>query len=203
MIREDLLEIISNYRNICLPKLSQHKSFCQHEEFEILARMKFFISNHEDCFSRNNLQGHITASAVVVDKNWDKVVLTHHRKLDKWLQLGGHADGNPNPAEVARTETEEEAGLVDIKIHSLIANSFSPIPFDFDVHYIPQHKETPEHFHYDVRYIIVSYDNLLTISDESNDLRWFSLDQARQKNRERSMIRQFDKLELIRGLDIK
>lgn len=200
MIRQDILHIIDTYRTHGLNLLSEHKSFCMREELEILARLQFFVEDNEDCFSRGNLKGHITGSAFVVSEDMDEIVLTHHKKLGKWLQLGGHADGNPNIQIVAETETREESGLYDIKTISLISNTNHIIPFDFDVHYIPPHKETPEHFHYDLRYLIVSEDRQLTISDESNDLKWFRLDDAKSLNLERSMHRQFDKLSLLKIL---
>ncbi|MEZ4743472.1 MAG: hypothetical protein R3B45_13685 [Bdellovibrionota bacterium] len=71
------------------------------------------------------------------------------------------------------------------------------MPFDFDIHHIPATKGKPEHLHYDVRYVMIADDHKLEISDESIDLRWFDLSEARKANNERSMLRQFDKLEQI------
>ena len=114
----------------------------------------------------------------------------------------GHSDGNPLPHEVALQETKEESGLKELSLVSLLSSSNAPLPFDFDIHKIPEHKGIPGHYHFDVRYLIQANDQSLTISDESSDLKWFPLEKAKLLNVERSMIRQFDKLECFRNLDI-
>jgi 8-oxo-dGTP pyrophosphatase MutT (NUDIX family) len=115
-------------------------------------------------------------------------LLTLHRKLNKWLQLGGHADGNENLAEVAMKEAEEESGLkslrmVDVKI------------FDIDKHIIPARKGVPEHFHYDVRFLIeAEIDEPLQISEESKDLAWISYELADELvNYNPSIVRMLEK----------
>src|ERR1017187_5220435 len=74
-----------------------------------------FVEEHADCFSRKQLSGHLTGSAWIVDAGRTRTLLTHHRKLDKWLQLGGHADGDPDLRAVALREAREESGLT--KLH--------------------------------------------------------------------------------------
>jgi len=93
------------------------------------------------------------------------VLLTHHRKLRRWLQLGGHADGERDLAAVALREAEEESGL-----HGL---TIIPDIFDLDRHWIPAHGHTPGHWHYDVRYMVrAGADEAFVVSAESLDLAW-------------------------------
>ena len=74
-----------------------------------------FVEAHADCCSRTQLSGHLTGSAWIVDASRTRTLLTHHRKLDKWLQLGGHADGDPDLLAVALREGREESGLTRLR----------------------------------------------------------------------------------------
>lgn len=131
-----------------------------------------FIELTEDdlAFKRERLAGHFTASAWIVNPGRTHTLLTLHRKLGRWLQLGGHADGNENLAEVALKEAEEESGLKNLR---LVESSI----FDLDKHIIPERPHVPEHFHYDVRYLIeADIQEKLVISNESVSLAWFTFD---------------------------
>lgn len=146
-----------------------------------------FVLEHEDCFERTLLQGHITGSAWVVDPSGSKVLLTHHRKLNKWLQLGGHADGHSNVLEVAKREAEEESGLKEL---SVIESGI----FDVDIHVIPARKLEPEHFHFDIRFAFQAMgDTDYAVSAESLDLKWVPIDQIRDYTTEASMLRMAQK----------
>ena len=139
-----------------------------------LDHLRAFLASGRDVFSRANPIGHVTASAFVVDRQANATLLTHHAKLGRWFQLGGHVDNEDDTVlAAALREAAEESGLV-----RLIPSGDGV--FDVDVHTIPFHaaKNEPEHLHFDVRYLIVAADRAFTISDESNDLRWFDLDEA-------------------------
>jgi 8-oxo-dGTP pyrophosphatase MutT (NUDIX family) len=123
------------------------------------------LADPEDPFVRARLAGHFTASAWLVDAGGQRVLLTHHRKLDRWLQLGGHADGERDFARVALTEAEEESGLSGLSVE--------PAIFDLDRHWIPEHQGVPAHWHYDVRFVVHAGGNEnFVVSDESHALAW-------------------------------
>lgn len=118
-----------------------------------------------DCFQRSNLDGHFTGSAWLVSADGQRVLLTHHRKLDRWLQLGGHADGDADLGRVALREAEEESGLGDLEVESEI--------FDLDRHWIPERNEVLGHWHYDVRFVVrATSSEDFVVSDESHALAW-------------------------------
>ena len=116
-------------------------------------------------FERARLAGHFTASAWLVARDGRSVLLTHHRKLGLWLQLGGHADGDDNLMRAALKEAQEESGLSALTIEAGI--------FDLDRHWIPQHNTVQAHWHYDVRYVVrAGADERYVVSDESHDRAW-------------------------------
>ncbi len=161
------------------------------EEREVVERFSQFVSSEERCFERSCEYAHITGSAWIVDEAGEKVLLTHHAKLDRWLQLGGHADGESNVYEVALKEAEEESGLIGF---SRIGSGI----FDIDIHPIPARKTEPEHLHYDVRYLLrVGKETAYTVSEESHDLAWVTLDGVVKLTTEESMMRMVKKWKLL------
>ncbi len=118
-----------------------------------------------DPYARDRLEGHFTASGWLVDGSGRRVLLTHHRKLDRWLQLGGHADGERDLQSVALKEAEEESGLRGLAVEGGI--------FDLDRHRIPAYKDVPAHWHYDVRYAVrATAGEDFVVGDESHALAW-------------------------------
>lgn len=123
------------------------------------------LDDAENPFARERAAGHFTASAWLLHADGQRVLLTHHRKLDRWLQLGGHADGDSDLRAVALKEAEEESGLTELKVE--------PGIFDLDRHWIPRHDDVPAHWHYDVRFVVHAGGcEALVVSDESHDLQW-------------------------------
>ncbi|MEZ0469949.1 NUDIX hydrolase [Luteimonas salinilitoris] len=123
----------------------------------------------QDPFTRGRLDGHFTASALLLSRDGRRTLLTHHRKLGLWLQPGGHADGDRDLARVALREAEEETGLSELILE--------PGIFDLDRHRIPEHKGVPAHWHYDVRYVIrAGDDEAFVVSEESHALAWRDLE---------------------------
>jgi len=119
-----------------------------------------------DAHRRTRREGHLTASVLLVDARGARVLLHHHRKLERWLQFGGHCDGDGNFRAVARRELVEESGVEPAWL--------SPAPVDLDVHRIPARADEPEHDHLDVRFLARAGEGARAqASEESNELRWF------------------------------
>jgi 8-oxo-dGTP pyrophosphatase MutT (NUDIX family) len=152
------------------------------------------LLQHEGCYQRDFLPGHVTGSAWIIDTTYTHVLLTHHAKLNRWLQPGGHADGDENIFAVALREATEETGI------NHFLDSLQPI-FDIDIHTIPARMDFPEHQHYDVRFLFMADVNTpLIITAESNDLKWFPLETLDAITDNASLIRMRNKiLELKRS----
>lgn len=142
-----------------------------------------FIDAHPDHLWRTCLRGHLTGSAWILSADRSKVLLTHHHKLDRWLQLGGHADGDPDMVSVALREASEESGLTNLRVASGEL-------FDFDRHEIPARGDEPAHWHFDFRFVIEADPaEPLMISSESKDLAWVEIGRVTSLNPEESMAR--------------
>ena len=139
------------------------------EQRQTADTMREFITRTPDCFERSHKEGHITGSAWLINPRGDKALLTLHRKLQRWMQTGGHADGDPDTLRVAMKEAEEESGISGITPVSVDI-------FDIDIHLIPARpaKGEPAHYHYDVRYLLQAPHEEFAISPESDDLAWWS-----------------------------
>ncbi|MBI4908351.1 MAG: methyltransferase domain-containing protein [Acidobacteria bacterium] len=169
-------------RDVLLQLLDAHRPFTN-EEAEMTQRLRAFVEAHEACFERTLQTGHITGSAWVLDRDRTHTLLTHHGKLDKWLQLGGHSDGDSNTLRVALREATEESGLQGIR-------PISTAIFDIDIHLIPARKRDPEHYHYDVRFLLeADRSQPLRMTDESKDLQWVPLVEVEQLTQEESVLR--------------
>lgn len=146
-----------------------------------------FINSEPECFERSLAKGHITASAWLLDKSREHALLMHHRKLNLWVQLGGHCDGESDILAVATKEAQEESGIMEIA-------SLSNAIFDVDVHYIPANPKEAGHYHYDIRFLLgVQSDELVIQNKESKELRWISKNQRDLPTAERSVVRMHEK----------
>ncbi len=132
-------------------------------------RILRFIRSSCDCFCRSHAAGHITGSSWLLSPDGSRILLTLHRKLGRWLQPGGHADGDANTLRVALREATEESGISGI-------TPLNEEIFDVDIHEIPARPAAgePAHLHYDIRYLLQAPDSVCHISDESEALAWFS-----------------------------
>jgi len=152
----------------------------------LVARFKTLLTDTPEPFSRLQYPGHLTGSSFVITHDRTQILLMRHLKLDKWLQMGGHAEGESDIAAVALREAQEESGAPSIELVS------SDI-IDLDIHLIPKRKDEPEHFHYDVRFLAVCKDpqSIQRQEEECADLKWFSWEEAYQVAKESSMHRVF------------
>ena len=190
MHRRPLLDMLARYR----------AAFSA--EAEMIDRMCALVEGHADCFLRTCRPGHITGAAWILSDDRRRCLLTHHRKLDRWLQMGGHADGEWRVEEVALREAREESGMTGF--------DFVPIdgmlmPLDADVHQIPARYNQAgqliedDHDHHDVRFLLIDNPGQeARCSDESHDVAWFTPDEISQLTDEESVLRMLRKaLELI------
>jgi 8-oxo-dGTP pyrophosphatase MutT (NUDIX family) len=165
MDRQPLLELLRRYE-----KANPDEGGC-------VGRVRSLVEEHADCFERTCLPGHVTASAWILSPDRDRALLTRHRKLQRWLQLGGHADGDPDVLAVALREAREESGMAEFGVicgQGLAGESGPPLPLDIDVHGIPARGAEPAHAHHDIRYLLVAAaGQSLAMSEESTDLAWF------------------------------
>ncbi len=173
--------------------LSSLKNYKTQHEKENHDRLKIIdlINNYgEECLYRNFFNpGHITASALVMNATYDKVLMNHHKSLKKWLCFGGHVDGKNDILAAALREAQEESGLKNLMpIDGQIV--------DIDIHEIPANtsKREPVHFHHDISYFLRNDgDEEFLISDESVELRWCTFDEAYHLSGGNNMHRLLDK----------
>lgn len=156
-------------------------------EHQHLHQILDFIKTNDDLFTKKNVKGHITASAVVVDNTGENILLIWHEKLNRWLQPGGHV------------ETEEDSSLITAATRELMEETnlgisdFSAVsesPFDLDVHIIPQRKNEQEHFHFDFRFLFKCRQGI----ELSNDYKWVPVEQLVELD-EASLSRFAEKIE--------
>ncbi len=165
------------------------------EEAAKVERLREFVLSNSHCFDRELAEGHLTGSAWLVDLSGSKVLLTHHKKLKFWIQLGGHADGCFDILAVSLSEAKEESGISAI-------NVVSDKIFDIDIHTIPAYKNVPEHFHYDITFALqVADSEEYIVSEESFDLAWVDINEVEKYSTSESMLRLADKWQKLKSND--
>ena len=156
-------------------------------------RMLTLLDEKPDCFLRTCFPGHFTGSALVVSADGSRALLHHHKFLDRWLQFGGHCDGDEDVLRVALREAEEESGIT-----GLITTSRRP--FDVDIHAIPENPKRgePPHFHYDIRYVLIAPEGAEpAVSDESHELRWFTPEEVLTLSLDGGLLRLIEKWQAL------
>lgn len=159
-------------RNNLITYLHNYSTTSEEEQFipQFLELLKL-----DRCFYRDHFNpGHITGSAILFNVTGDQILMNFHKGLNKWLNFGGHCDGDEDVLAVAIRETMEESGITSLK----------PITadiIDIDIHDIPTNdkKGEPAHAHFDVRYVMqMTGEQDFQISDESLELKWMNFDDA-------------------------
>lgn len=148
------------------------------------------LARASEPFERSHfVPGHFTASCYIVD-DAGRLLLHHHKRLNRWLQMGGHVEGDETPELAALREGREESGLADLEAVQLL---------DLDVHAIPAGKGEPDHDHFDVRYLArTARPEAVTIDRaESNDLAWVELGRAAELMPGPESLRVIRKLERV------
>lgn len=155
-----------------------------------ISRFRAFLER-DDPFCRSDPGGHVTASAVVA-RPGNEFLLVFHRKLDRWLQPGGHVEsGDATVFDTAVREAREETGISDFE--APLADAI----LDLDVHAIPAFGEDPAHFHYDVRFLLTVGGN----GTPGPGTRWFPFAAVGPADTDGSLIRAVGKaaIRLTRG----
>lgn len=180
-------------RRTLLDLLDAHPAADDAEAADV-AFVRDFVRTHPRCFGKADPEGHITASAFVLDPA-GRLLMTLHGKLGRWLQVGGHSDPDEfDPAETALREAQEESGLPDLVFHPATGRR----PLDVDVHRIPARRSEPAHDHLDIRYaLLTGRPDALSITDESDDLRWFDLETVATLGVDDAVLRVLGKLRAL------
>lgn len=176
------------HRNDLLNRLVCYKTPYM-EETAMVERTIKFIRRHVNCFDRHLQDGHVTGSAWVINPARSHTLMLHHRKLDLWLQPGGHADGDPDIIQVVIKEASEESGIAMEDI-SLVNEDV----FDVDIHTVYPSEHDDRHQHYDIRFLLEIDDSLeIPGNDESHQIGWVPINEVCHFNNALSLRRMVDK----------
>ena len=172
-MKEKLIQQIQNY----IPA-------CEQEETD-KATLLSWLASGDDISVRDNLVGHLTASAWVVNPERTHVLMAYHKLYDSWAWLGGHADGCTDLVSVAVKEACEEAGLGADEVHPVSREVLSLEVLPVSGH-VKKGKWVPSHLHYNVTYLLeASEEAVLKVNEEENtDVAWFALEDVQRASKE-------------------
>ena len=192
------MKIQSNL-NLLKSDLQRYADYWDQSQHPDVMRYREFVESTDMCCFRSHLAGHCTGSAFVVDPSWQKVLLLYHPFLQRWLQPGGHADGDPDLLAVATREAHEETGLPLEAFHPVELGGRQRVPFDLDIHPIPARKKEPEHFHYALRFLLTA-DPDLKLQPESSEMKlaWLPLERVADYTDEESVLRMVRKIGVLK-----
>lgn len=146
-----------------------------------------FMAEADNLFGRDSQGGHITCGAWILDPSLSKVILVRHRRLDRWIQPGGHIEIGETPFAGALREAEEETGIEDLV-------PWKNKLFNLSVHLFPQGKDGPAHFHYDFRYLFIATgSSRIQATDETDGVVWVPLSRIADYTDEATILEMAEK----------
>lgn len=152
--------------------------FNEQEEKDKLSMLSF-INSFDNVLTRDNIFGHLTASAFVVTEDFKKALVVHHNIFGGYIYPGGHADGESNLYAVALREVEEETG---IKVSPVFGEEMFSIQALAINGHTKRGQYVPAHIHYDVVYLMqakdLDKDKIRVLETENSDVRWIDLDKT-------------------------
>jgi 8-oxo-dGTP pyrophosphatase MutT (NUDIX family) len=180
-----------NLRQALIEQLAAHHPEDDKERVD-LASMRRYAETLTDPFSRDEPLAHFTASAMVVSADGQSVCFVHHKKLERWLQPGGHVEAGETMAQAALREAREETNL-EVALHPRCSAAL-----DVDVHVIPARAPVSKHEHLDVRFLVIASSAAARHDPaESLAVSWFSWDAARALASDPALVRLLEKAERL------
>ena len=179
-----------------LTSLQEFTASCIEEERDRVYILDF-LQSHSRPFDRAHLDAHLTASALVVDSAGERILLGLHRKLNRWLQVGGHGE----PDEVCAMAVAFREAFEESSIAGLVLYPGAPQPFDVDVHQIPARGEVTAHLHLDIRYLLLApVGATVALREEEHlQMRWWTWGEAENLDLDPSLRRMIRKAQQLTG----
>lgn len=170
-----------------------YQAFDEREEVSRQAFLYYLRAFGENIWTRDNLTGHLTVSAWVVNPAGNKALMAFHNIYQSWAWLGGHADGDRNLMAAAQREVEEESGIKNLKV-------LSKLPFDVEVLQVKGHvkkgRQVAAHLHYNLTFLFEAdeNENLVVRSDENSGVKWIGFEKIERDCSEDHMLPVYQRL---------
>ncbi|MCY4444437.1 MAG: NUDIX domain-containing protein [Proteobacteria bacterium] len=197
-LRQHILAILADYKTHVLARYPRFLSSYE-RDYHIFEKFQTLLADTTAPTSiSSSLPGHITVSAWVIDDSLQRFLLCYHKKIAKWIPLGGHFEPSLDQSLFAGAlrEVSEESGIAQKHLMGLKEGG-DILPFDMDIHTIAAHQHQEEHFHYDVGFVLIAKDINLQPSEELHDVRWVAGKDIRSLTSEYATIRQKLKIEWL------